>query len=93
MSVASALGMAKCFMFFFRPKVMERSHETNRVRERDMRKFKSIRQAQRFVGAHAAVRNPSNLCRHLVRSEHYRDLKMSGLDEWNRQLLETGDYF
>ena len=32
----------------------EQSHEATRVRERGMRKFKSLRQAQRFLGAHAA---------------------------------------
>jgi transposase-like protein len=37
----------------------EQSHEATRVRERGMRKFKSARQAQRFLNAHAAV---SNLC-------------------------------
>jgi putative transposase len=33
----------------------EQSHESTRVRERGMRRFKSVRQAQRFLGAHAAV--------------------------------------
>lgn len=33
----------------------EQSHEPTRVRERAMRKFKSVGQAQRFLGAHAAV--------------------------------------
>jgi len=32
--------------------------ETTRVRERGMQRFKSVRQAQRFLGAHAAVSNP-----------------------------------
>jgi putative transposase len=31
----------------------EQSHDTNRVRERGMRRFKSTRQAQRFLGVHA----------------------------------------
>ena len=35
----------------------EQSHEATKVRERGMLKFKSIRQAQRFVKAHAAVHN------------------------------------
>ena len=39
----------------------EQSHEATRVRERGMRKFKSTRQAQRFVTAHAAVQNLFNL--------------------------------
>ncbi len=33
----------------------ELSHQPTRVRERGMRKFKSIHQAQRFLNVHAAV--------------------------------------
>ena len=61
----------------------EQSHEATRVRERGMRRFKSIRQAQRFLGAHAAVSNLFNLGRHLVRAENYRDLRVSAFNEWN----------
>jgi hypothetical protein len=32
-------------------------------------------QAQRFLGAHAAVYNLFDLGRHLVRAEHYRNLR------------------
>ncbi|MDA0707393.1 MAG: IS6 family transposase, partial [Proteobacteria bacterium] len=46
----------------------EQSHEATRVRERGMRKFKSVKQAQRIVTAHAAVSNLFNLGRHLVRA-------------------------
>ena len=62
----------------------EQSHEAIRVRERGMRKFKSVRQAQRFVSAQAAVSNSFNLGRHLVRTEHYRNLRMSAFNEWSR---------
>ena len=62
----------------------EQSHEATRVRERGMRKFKSVGQAQRFVTAHAAVQNLFNLGMHLVRAEHYRDLRMSAFTEWSR---------
>ena len=62
----------------------EQSHETTRVTEMGMRKFKSVRQAQRFLGAHAAVSNLFNLGRHLVRAEHYRDLRVSAFAEWSR---------
>jgi putative transposase len=61
----------------------EQSHEVTRVRERGMRKFKSIKQAQRFVTAHAAVSNLFNLGRHLVRAEHYRNLRISAFSEWS----------
>ena len=62
----------------------EESHEATRVRERGMRRFKSVRQAQRFVTAHAAVSNLFNLGRHLVRAQHYRDLRVSAFTEWER---------
>ena len=62
----------------------EQSLESIRVRERGMRRFKSVRQAQRFVTAHAAVSNLFNLGRHLVRTEHYRDLRISAFGEWSR---------
>ena len=55
----------------------EQSHEPTRFRERGMGRFKSIRQAQRFVTAHAAVSNFFNLRRYLVRAQHYRDLRVS----------------
>ncbi len=43
----------------------ELSHQPTRVRERVMRRFKSIRQGQRFVTVQAAVYNLFNLGRHL----------------------------
>jgi putative transposase len=61
----------------------EQSHEPTRVRKRGMRKFKSVKQAQRFLGAHAAVSNLFNLGRHLVRADHYRNLRMSAFSEWS----------
>ena len=51
----------------------EQSHEPTRVRERGMRRFKSMGQAQRFLSAHAAVYNLFNLGRHMVKARHYRD--------------------
>ena len=62
----------------------EQSHEPTRVRERGMRRFKSVRQAQRFLSAHAAVSNLFNLGRHLVKAEHYRNLRISAFSEWSR---------
>ena len=62
----------------------EQSHEATRVRERGMRRFKSAKQAQGFLTAHAAVSNLFNLGRHLVRAQHYRDLRISAFTEWSR---------
>ena len=60
----------------------EQSHESTRVRERGMRGFKSTKQAQQFLNAHAAVYNLFNLGRHLVGAEHYRCLRISAFREW-----------
>ena len=62
----------------------EQSHEMTRVREREMRRFKSVGQAQRFLVTHAAVSNLFNLGRHLVRAEHYRNLRTSAFSDWSR---------
>ena len=64
----------------------EQSHEATRVRERGMTKFNSVGQAQRFLGVHAAVSNLFNLGRHLVKTQHYRDLRMSAFEEWGMAL-------
>ena len=61
---------------------VELSHQPTRVRERGMRKFKSIRQAQRFLNVHAAVYNLFNLCRHLISARHYRLLRMGAFASW-----------
>ena len=60
----------------------EQSHEPTRVRERVMRRFKSTRPAQRLLGTPAAVYNLFNLGRHLVRKEHYRNLREGAFAEW-----------
>ena len=62
----------------------EQSHKATRVREKVMRRFKSVRQAQNFLSVHAAVSNLFNLQRHLVRAEHYRNLRTSAYAEWER---------
>jgi putative transposase len=65
----------------------EQSHESTRVRERGMRKFKSVGQAQRFVTAHAAVSNLFNLGRHKASAQLYRDLRTSAFVEWSRAVV------
>ncbi len=56
--------------------------DLTRVRERGMRRFKSTRQAQRFLSVHATVYNLFNLGRHLVSASHYRDLRQGALASW-----------
>jgi len=62
----------------------ELSHEPTRVRERGIRKFKSIEQAQRFLGAHAAVYNLFNLGRHLISAENYRYFRIRAFASWKK---------
>ena len=61
----------------------ELSHQPTRVRERGMRRFKSMFQAQRFVRVHAAVSNLFNLGRHLVAAGHYRTLRRAAFASWD----------
>lgn len=61
----------------------EQSHQPTRVRERGMRKFKSIKQAQRFLDVHSAVYNLFNLGRHLVSAKIYRLLRLRAFATWN----------
>ena len=60
----------------------EQSHEPTSVRERGTRKFKSIKQAQRFLGPHAAVIDLFNLRTHQISAEQYRGLRVSAFGEW-----------
>lgn len=60
----------------------ELSHQPTRVRERGMRRFKSMSQAQRFLSAHAAVYNLFHLGRHLVSAKNYRMLRLRAFASW-----------
>ena len=53
----------------------EVSHQPTRQRERQMRRFKSPGQAQRFLSVHGLVRNLFRVGRHLVRAVHHRELR------------------
>jgi hypothetical protein len=55
------------------------------VRERGLRPFKSVWQAQQFLGAHAVVCKLFNLGRHLVIAQHYRNLSYYLMDYYNWQ--------
>ena len=60
----------------------ELSHQPTRERERSMRRFKSMQQAQRFLSVHTMVYNLFNLGRHLVSAEHYRLLRQRAFASW-----------
>ena len=61
----------------------EVSHQPTRQRERQMRRFKSVGQAQRFLSVHGVVQNLFNLGRHHLRSENYRLLRARSFKDWS----------
>ena len=62
----------------------ELSHEPTRQRERQMRRFKSAGQAQRFLTIHGIVGNLFRLGRHLIRAVHYREFRSRAFFEWQQ---------
>jgi putative transposase len=62
----------------------ELSHEPTRQRERQMRRFKSMGQAQRFLTVHGVVGNLFRLGRHLIRATHYREFRLKAFSEWQQ---------
>lgn len=52
----------------------ELSHQPTRQQEKQMRKFKSPGQVQRFLSCHGVVNNLFRLGRHLLKAKHYRAL-------------------
>ena len=60
----------------------ELSHQPTRVRERGMRRFKSLDQAQRFLSVHAVVYNLFNLGRGMVSASSYRNFREDAFTEW-----------
>ena len=61
----------------------EVSHQPTRQRERQMRRFKSPGQAQRFLSVHGLVRNLFRVGRHLVRAVHHRELRGRSFLIWD----------
>ncbi len=61
----------------------EVSHQPTRQRERQMRRFKSPGQAQRFLSVHGLVQNLFRVGRHLLRARHQRELRGRALLIWH----------
>ena len=60
----------------------EVSHEPTRLRERQMRRFKSPRQAQLFLSVHGVVLNLFRLARHRRKAVHHRILRARSFATW-----------
>jgi putative transposase len=59
------------------------SHQPTRQRERQMRRFKSAGQVQRFLSVHGVILNFFRFARHRMRSEDYRLLRARSFKEWS----------
>ncbi len=62
----------------------EVSHEHTRAQERQMRRFKSVGQAQRFLAVHSQVHNLFRVGRHLLRAANYRLLRNRSFEMWQQ---------
>ena len=62
----------------------EGSHQHTRQQERQMRRFKSPGQAQRFLSIHSQVHNLFRVGRHLLKAHHYRMFRTRSFDTWQQ---------
>ena len=60
----------------------ENSHQPTRRRERQMKRFKSAGQAQRFLSAHDGISNLFHLRRHHVPAAQYRAARTEAFQVW-----------
>jgi len=63
----------------------EASHLPTRHREHQMRRFKSVGGAQRFLAVHGAVQNLFRVGRHLLSAAHYRQLREQSFLVWRQE--------
>jgi putative transposase len=63
----------------------EVSHQPTRQRERQMRRFKSAAQAQRFLSVHGGILNLFRVGRHLLRSDDHRQLRTRSFLVWSEE--------
>jgi putative transposase len=61
---------------------VEASHQPTRQRERQMRRFKSSGQAQRFLSLHGVVQNLFRVGRHLLKATNHRLLRSRSFAVW-----------
>ena len=60
----------------------EVSHQPTRQQEHQMRRFKSIVQAQRFLSVHGPIQNPFRVGRHHLKAAHHRLLRARAFSDW-----------
>ncbi|MBL6082543.1 IS6 family transposase [Belnapia sp. T18] len=63
----------------------ENSHRPTRRRERQMQRFKSPRQAQRFLSAHSVIYGHFRPRRHLMTAARYRHARAEAFGVWQQE--------
>jgi putative transposase len=61
---------------------VENSHQPTRVRERRMRRFKSLGQAQRFLSAFGPIRGHFHPKQHELSAKRYREQLRQRFEDW-----------
>jgi putative transposase len=64
----------------------EVSHQHTREREKQMRRFKSPQQAQRFLSVHGVIQNLFRFGRHHLKAVHYRLLRRRAFSDWREAI-------
>jgi putative transposase len=64
---------------------VENSHRPTRRRERQMQRFKSRRQPQAFLSAHAFIHGHFHPRRHLMSTSAYRAIRSQAFDAWRQE--------
>lgn len=71
----------------------EVSHQKTRQQQRQIRQFKTVTQAQRFLSSHGVINNHFRQQRHLLKARHYRLFRDRAFEQWQQvtcaQNLET----
>ena len=60
----------------------EVSHQHTREQERQMRRFKSAPQVQRFLSVHGPIHNLFRVARHQLQAIHHRLLRERAFSDW-----------
>jgi putative transposase len=63
----------------------ENSHQPTRRRERQMQRFKSAGQAQRFLSAHGPIREHFHPRRHRMTAAEYRLARAAAFEAWQQE--------
>jgi len=66
----------------------ENSHRPTRRRERQMQRFKSMRQAQRFLSAHAFISGHFRPRRHHMTASRYRAARARAFKTWTQETCD-----